>query len=207
MIAIIDYKAGNLTSVLLAFENLGESAEITRDKKTILNADRVVFPGDGAAKSAMRHLQELDLLSTVKAVAAQKTPFLGICIGTQIIMERSEENEGVDCIGIIPGTVTRFTPSDPLNKIPQMGWNNVNFKIIHPLFNTIENGSEFYFIHSYFPVPNESAFVYAETDYADANFASIIGRGNVVATQFHPERSGRIGLKLLENFCNWDGTC
>ena len=207
MVAIIDYKAGNLTSVHLALESLGIPSKITRDRTEIIAADRVVFPGDGAAQSAMKHLEELELLPVVKEVVENGTPFLGICIGTQIIMETSEENNGVDCIGLIPGSVTRFSSKNPFIKIPQMGWNTVNFRTKHPLFAEIENESEFYFIHSYYPVPKEPEFVFAETEYADVTFPSIIGKENVIATQFHPERSGRIGLLMLKNFCNWDGKC
>ncbi len=207
MIAIIDYKAGNLTSVYLAFESLGIDAEVTNDPSTIARASRVVFPGDGAARSAMDHLQELGLTALIPKLVADGKPFLGVCLGTQIILEHSDENDGVDCLGIIPGRVLRFEPSDKMVKIPQMGWNTVTFKVTHPLFDGIDDGSEFYFIHSYFPSPAQACHILGETDYADETFASIMGRENLVATQFHPERSGRIGLQLLENFSRWDGSC
>ena len=122
-------------------------------------------------------------------------------------METSEENNGIQCIGLIPGKVTRFSTSEPLVKIPQMGWNAVDFKCSHPLFKGIENDSEFYFIHSYYPVPDHEKFILGETNYADVNFPSIVGDKNIVATQFHPERSGRIGLNLLKNFSTWNGRC
>ena len=207
MIEIIDYKAGNLTSVQLALEYIGVPCEITSDPKRILSAERVIFPGVGAAAEAMKNLQELDLLEPLKTVVACRVPFLGICLGTQIIFEHSEENGGTPCIGLIPGTVKRFTPSDPACKIPQMGWNAVNFKTAHPLFEGIEDGSEFYFVHSYYPAPSDPAYILGKTAYADVRFASVVGEGNLFATQFHPERSGRIGLKLLENFSRWDGKC
>ena len=207
MIAIIDYKAGNLTSVKLAFESLDVEAQITRDTRTILKADRVVFPGDGAAKSAMEHLEGLALLPTINEVVARGIPFLGICLGTQIILEHSEEDCGVPCIGLIPGTAKRFSPSDRRDKVPHMGWNTVKFRVNHPLFSGIESESEFYFIHSYFPAPKQNDHVFGETEYTNTTFASIIGHHNIIATQFHPERSGRIGLQLLNNFTKWDGKC
>ena len=207
MIAIIDYKAGNLTSVKLALEYIGVECEITSDPAKILSADRVIFPGVGAAAEAMKNIHEMQLLEPMKTVVSNGTPFLGICLGTQVVFEHSEEDGGVDCIGFVPGTVKRFSPSDPMCKIPQMGWNTVNQKISHPLFDGIEDNSEFYFVHSYYPSPSDSTFITGETEYADVRFASAVGCKNLFATQFHPERSGRIGLKLLENFSRWNGKC
>jgi glutamine amidotransferase len=204
MIAIIDYKAGNLKSVYLAFENLGLPSQITRDPEAILAAERVVFPGDGAAGSSMENLRELGLMEVIPEVVKRGTPFLGICVGTQIIFDHSEEDGGVDCLGLIPGRVTRFQTDDPLVKIPQMGWNTIEFCAPHPLFKNIEDESEFYFIHSYYPAPANSGHRLAETEYANARFSSVSGHDNLVATQFHPERSGRIGLQMLKNFANWE---
>lgn len=207
MIAIIDYNAGNLTSVRLALEAIEAPCEITSDPARILAADRVIFPGVGAAAEAMRNLRERGLLDSLRDVVVAGKPFLGICLGTQVIFEFSEEDGGTPCIGIVPGAVKRFTPSDPMCKIPQMGWNAVDFRKPHPLLEGIENGSEFYFVHSYYCAPSDPAYIVGETDYADVIFASVVGKGNLFATQFHPERSGRIGLKLLENFSLWDGKC
>jgi len=207
VIAIIDYKAGNLTSVRLALEYIGVPCEITSDASRISAAERVIFPGVGAAGEAMRNLRELQLIEPLRAVVSSGVPFLGICLGTQVIFEFSEEDGGTPCIGLVPGAVKRFTPSDPMCKIPHMGWNTVRFAAAHPLFSGIEDGSEFYFVHSYYPAPSEAGCVLGETEYADVRFASVVGRDNLFATQFHPERSGRIGLKLLENFSRWDGTC
>jgi glutamine amidotransferase len=207
VIAIIDYNAGNLTSVRLALEAIDAPCEITSDPARILAAERVIFPGVGAAAEAMRNLRERELLDPLRDVVATGKPFLGICLGTQVILEFSEEDGGTPCIGIVPGTVKRFTPSDPMCKIPQMGWNAVDFRKPHPLLEGIENGSEFYFVHSYYCAPSDPAYIVGETDYADAVFASVVGRDNLFATQFHPERSGRIGLKLLKNFSRWDGKC
>jgi len=207
VIAIVDYRAGNLTSVRLALEHLGAPAKITREPSEIATAERVIFPGVGAAGSAMRNLDELGLLDTLREVVAGGTPFLGICLGMQVIFEHSEEDGGVDCLGLVPGKVHKFTPDSPLCKIPQMGWNTVEIVREHPVFASIEDESEFYFVHRYYPVPSASEYVLAETEYAGIRFASVAGKGNLVATQFHPERSGRIGLQLLDNFSRWDGTC
>ena len=205
MIAIIDYRAGNLTSVRLAFESLRADARITSSREDILAADHVVFPGVGAARSAMENLGDLGLVNTITEAAGRQTPFLGICLGAQIILERSEEDDGTDLLGLIPGTVKLFNPSSPYDKIPQMGWNSVSLKVKHPVLEGIEDSSEFYFVHSYYPAPSDPSHVAGTTNYADVDFASVISRGNVVATQFHPEKSGKVGLKLLENFIGWDG--
>ncbi|MCE5315468.1 MAG: imidazole glycerol phosphate synthase subunit HisH [Armatimonadota bacterium] len=207
MIAIVDYKAGNLTSVRLALEYIGAECEVTDNSERILAADRVIFPGVGAAAEAMRNLIEMNMVDTLKSVVASGKPFLGICLGTQIIFEHSDEDGGVDCIGLVPGLVKRFEPSDKICKIPQMGWNTVEFKREHPVFAGIEDKSEFYFVHSYYPSSSDESYIVGETEYAGVRFASAVGKGNLVATQFHPERSGRIGLKLLDNFSKWDGRC
>lgn len=207
MIAIVDYRAGNLTSVRLACESLGLDARVTSDPAEILAAERVIFPGVGAAAAAMANLTELDLADTIAEVVAAGTPFLGICLGTQIICEASEEDGGVTCLGILPGQVIRFRPAQRHFKIPQIGWNAVSWTRPHPVFAGIESGTEFYFVHSYYPAPADAALRLAETEYADVTFASAIGRDNLVATQFHPEKSGRIGLQLLKNFGEWNGQC
>lgn len=207
MIAIVDYKAGNLTSVKFALEHLGVECQITRDPAVIRGADRVIFPGDGAAASAMEHLRELGLLDPLMDVIAKGTPTLGICLGTQVIFDWSDEDGGVPCMGAMPGTVKKFVAPEPLCKIPQMGWNTMRFTRNHPLFEGIEDDSEFYFIHSYYPLPESPDLVMGETHYADATFASAVGRGNLFATQFHPERSGRVGMRLVENFTKWNGQC
>ena len=203
MIAIIDYRAGNLTSVRLAFEALGREAVITDDPARIRAADRVVFPGVGAAGAAMRHLQSLDLAGTIRDVARRGTPFLGICLGTQIILEHSDEDGGTDTLGLLPGRVIRFAPVDRYDKVPHMGWNQVETRAAHPVFEGIAPGTEFYFVHSYYPAPADPACILGTTDYAGVTFASALARGCIVATQFHPEKSGRAGLQLLENFCRW----
>ena len=205
MIAIIDYGAGNLTSVRLGFERLGIIALITSDRFAILDAERVVFPGVGAIGSAMKRIMGLQLIEPLRDVVARGTPFLGICLGTQIIFERSDEDGGIEGLGLLPGAVKLFRRGEGGAKIPQIGWNDVKLKREHPVFKGIKDGSEFYFVHSYYPVPADKQHVLAETEYAGEKFASVIGKDNLVATQFHPERSGKVGLKLLDNFCRWDG--
>jgi imidazole glycerol-phosphate synthase subunit HisH len=205
MIAIVDYKAGNLTSVRLALEAIRIDAEITNNPAVVAQADKVIFPGVGAAGAAMDEVKRLGLDSTLKEFFESGRPFLGICVGTQILLELSEEDGGTPCLGLIPGQVKRFQPTSHYDKIPQIGWNAVHFTRQHPVLDGIEEKSEFYFVHSYYPAPTYPEHRIGETEYADATFASILGRDNLIATQFHPERSGRIGLKLLENFCKWDG--
>ncbi len=205
MIAIIDYNAGNLTSVHLAFEHLGVPSEILRDPTRILAAERVVFPGVGSAGAARRNLDQLGLAGVLATLAARGTPFLGICLGAQIIFDWLEEDGGVQGLGLIPGRVRHFKPSDPRDKVPQIGWNAVSLRRPHPLFAGIENGSEFYFVHSYYPAPSSADQVLGETEYAGTRFASAVSRGSLAATQFHPEKSGRLGLQLLENFSRWNG--
>lgn len=203
MIAIVDYKAGNLTSVKLAFDYLGLQSEITGDAGRILAAERVVFPGVGSAGAAMQHIRALELAAVLKQAIARGTPFLGICLGSQIIFDHSSEDGGTKCLGCLRGVVRRFRPDNPADKVPQIGWNTVAFKSPHPLMAGIENESEFYFVHSYYPVPDEPNIVFGETEYAGVRFASMVVRHNLAATQFHPEKSGRIGLRLLKNFAGW----
>lgn len=207
MIVVIDYKAGNLTSVKLAFEHIGQKAVITDEAEVILAAERVVFPGVGAASSAMDNLTRLGIVGPLREVIAKQVPFLGVCIGMQLLFDGSEEDSGTKCLGLLAGEVKRFQPTDHFCKIPQMGWNAVKIVSEHPLFESIEDESEFYFVHSYYPCPSRGETIIGQTEYAGVNFASVAGRDNIVATQFHPERSGAIGLKLLENFCNWSGKC
>ena len=207
MVVIVDYRAGNLTSVRLAFDALGVPCMVTSDAAAIAAAQRVVFPGVGAAGAAMRDLHGLGLADVIRSVVARGTPFLGICLGTQIIFSRSEEDGGTDCLGIVPGQVRRFAPTDHFDKIPHMGWNAVSFRRRHPLLEGVEDESEFYFVHSYYPDPADPDHIAGTTGYADVRFAAIVARDNLIATQFHPERSGRIGLQLLKNFTQWDGRC
>jgi glutamine amidotransferase len=205
MIAIIDYKAGNLTSVKLAFDALGQANTITSDPAVIRAAERVVFPGVGAAGSAMQNLRDLGIVPVLREVIASGRPFLGICVGTQILFDFSEEDGGTPALGLLSGRVKLFKPVDPRDKVPHMGWNQMRFCRPHPLLKDIADNSDFYFVHSFYPAPVRQEDVIGTTDYAGITFAAMVGRGNVAATQFHAEKSGRIGLKLLENFAKWNG--
>ena len=205
MIAIVDYNAGNLTSVQLALESLQAPAEVCRDPERIRAAERVIFPGVGAAGASMENVQAFGLQNVLCEVIERGTPFLGICVGMQILLTHSEEDGGTDCLGMLDGEVRRFPADIDGCKIPQMGWNTVRFRQKHALFDGIDDNSEFYFVHSYYPAPADSGVTMAETEYASVTFASVAGRDNLVATQFHPEKSGRIGLRFLKNFVTWDG--
>lgn len=203
MIAIIDYRAGNLRSVARALEYLGLECSITGNAREILGAERVIFPGVGAAGKAMETLASLGLDAVIHAVVEKGTPFLGICLGTQIILEESEE-DGARCLGVMPGKARRF-PETGL-KIPHMGWNTLRKCGSHPIFEGVDPSAQFYFVHSFYPDPADESLAVARTSYG-IEFASVIARANVVATQFHPEKSGRPGLALLRNFSLWNGGC
>jgi glutamine amidotransferase len=207
MIGIVDYRAGNLTSVARALENIGETCIVTDDWRVLDGASHIIFPGVGAAGQAMANLRESGLDAHLKRWVQEGRPVLGICIGTQVIFERSEEDDTA-CLGIVPGEVKRF-PADLFQdgrklKIPHMGWNRVAFREGHPVFADIPAEAEFYFVHSYYPVPTDPTWVAGWTDYG-IRFCSAVARANLVAVQFHVEKSGRPGLTLLANFCRWKG--
>ena len=198
MIAIVDYNAGNLRSVKRACDAVGMKSFITQDPAEVLRAGRIVFPGVGAAPSAMETLRATGLDAALQEAYAKGTPILGICLGTQIVLERSEEGD-VPCLGLIEGATVRFRLDAPALKIPHMGWNGVRPLRPHPLLEGIESGDEFYFVHSYYPQPANDSDVCAVTDYG-IPFCCAIGRRNLFATQFHPEKSQRDGLRMLKNF-------
>ncbi len=208
MIAIVDYEAGNLTSVQRALRYLGEESVITHNPSDVLGAERVIFPGVGAAGRAMYDLKRLQLDKALAESYKKGTPILGICIGVQIVMEWSEENDST-CLGLVKGKVRRFpetlkeSDGRPL-KVPHMGWNGVQLLRGHPVLNGIDPASEFYFVHAYYPAPSNPGQIIGETDYG-ITFTSVIGDRNLIAVQFHLEKSGRPGLKILSNFCAWDG--
>ena len=201
MIAIIDYDAGNLKSVEKALEHIGEAAIITRDKKVLLSADHVIFPGVGAFEDAMGKLQKYDLVDTIKEIVAKKTPFLGICLGLQLMVDRSDESENdVEGVGLLPGEILKIPPKDDL-KIPHMGWNSIEIKPGAKLFQGIEQNAYVYFVHSYYLKASNQEDVAATTEYCTKIHASV-EHGNVFACQFHPEKSGEVGLQKLKNFAS-----
>jgi glutamine amidotransferase len=202
MIAIVDYRAGNLTSVARALEHLGHQCEITDQAEKIRAADRVILPGVGAAGATMENLHRLGLDHVLRddVIAAGK-PFLGICIGIQILMERSEEDDA-RCLGVVAGAVRRIPAAvdgRPL-KVPQIGWNQVRQTRAHPIFAGVADHSHFYFVNSYYPVPSDPAVTIATAQHG-VTFCAAIARDNLVATQFHLEKSGAPGLRVLDNFC------
>jgi glutamine amidotransferase len=199
MIAIIDYDMGNLKSVEKAFEKLGAKTAVTRDEKSIKNSSHVVLPGVGAFGACMKNLSSYGLIEPILRTIEDGRPFLGVCLGLQLLFEESEEDGPTKGLGVIKGKVVRFpSPSKEL-KVPHMGWNSIRIKKRSPLLNGIPDGSFFYFVHSYYGRPVDSTVALTETDYG-VGFVSSIARGNVFACQFHPEKSQQPGLKILENF-------
>ncbi len=208
MIAILDYKAGNLTSVMRALDYLGFSCRITNSAEEIRRAERIVFPGVGAAGKSMESLRQLGLDELLRELFSSGVPILGICVGLQVLFDLSEENN-TGCLGILPGQVIKFpekmvSQRGDLLKIPHMGWNKVDFVKNHPVTGDIPKGSEFYFVHSYYPEPAGQDLTIGTTEYG-ITFTSAVACKNLVAVQFHPEKSGKPGLKLLDNFCRWSG--
>lgn len=195
-IVIVDYGAGNLHSVARAVEEQGVRPLITSSARYLDEADGLIVPGVGAAEDTMRNLREHGLVEPIKEYIASGRPFLGVCMGQQALFEYSEENDRQECLGVLPGRIVRL-PDDV--KVPHMGWNRVRIVRRHPIFDGIESGSYFYFVHSYFPQPTDRSVVIGETDYG-VTFASVVARDNVVATQFHPEKSGAAGLRMYGNF-------
>jgi imidazole glycerol-phosphate synthase subunit HisH len=202
MIAIVDYKAGNLASVARALEFLGHRCEITDRPERIRAAERIILPGVGAAGATMENLRALGLEAVLREqVLEARKPFLGICIGIQILLDRSEEDDA-RCLGFVAGRVTRYPNSvdGRLLKVPQIGWNRVRQTRAHPVFAGVPDNTHFYFVNSYYPIPDDPSVVIAESDHG-VTFVAAIARGNLVATQFHLEKSGAAGLKVLDNFC------
>ena len=194
-ITIVDYQAGNLRSVQKALERFGVRPVISSDPKDIEEADGVVFPGQGAAGPAMRNLEARELTEPIKRYIGDGRPFLGVCLGLQLLLEGSDEHDEA-CLGVLPGRVRRL-PSTV--KIPQMGWNSVELSSSHPIFSGVPDGSYFYFVHSYYADPEDSTVVAGTSTYG-LRFASAVARDNLVAVQFHPEKSGATGLRLYASF-------
>lgn len=198
MVAIIDYDAGNIKSVEKALTALGESAVITRDREEILSAEKVILPGVGAFGDAMEKLKRYRLDEVIKEVVARQTPFLGICLGLQLLFESSEETPGVDGLGILEGKIIKI-PDHMGLKVPQIGWNSLKFPNRGKLFQGIDDDSYVYFVHSYYLQAKEPEIVTATTEYAVEIHASV-EKANVFACQFHPEKSSDVGLRILQNF-------
>ena len=198
MIAIIDYDAGNIKSVEKAMISLGEEVVVTRDAQTILNADGVILPGVGAFGDAMEKLHAYGLVEVIHECVKREIPFLGICLGLQLMFESSEETPGVEGLGLLKGKIKRIPAEEGL-KIPHIGWNNLTFPKEGKLFKGLPENSYVYFVHSYYLAAEEETIVAATTEYGTLIHASV-EKGNVFACQFHPEKSSDVGLKILQNF-------
>lgn len=202
MVAIIDYDAGNIKSVEKAFEYLGADTRVTRDPKEIFKADRVVLPGVGAFGDAMNRLKEYDLIPAIREVVSKELPFIGICLGQQLLFDSSEEAEGVKGLGILRGSLRKIPERDAAGnayKIPQIGWNSLNFPNKGRLFKGIDEGAYVYFVHSYYLQAEDRSIVTATTDY-NVQVDASVEAGNVFACQFHPEKSAEVGMQILKNF-------
>jgi glutamine amidotransferase len=207
MLVVVDYGMGNLRSVSKALESLGAAVRVSGDPADVERAKKVVLPGVGAFPAAMRELASRKLVEPIKAAIAAGTPYLGICLGLQLLFERSEEGEGAEGLGVLSGRVRRFVPNGAALKVPHMGWNQVTrtqdagrrTQDACPILRGIQDGSFVYFVHSYYGEPADRSVVALETEYGTP-FASMVWRGNLFATQFHPEKSQVVGLTLLKNF-------
>ncbi len=208
-VAIVDYGMGNLRSVQNAVDSVasaGDKIFLSNDPEQLMTADRIIFPGQGAAKDCMSALQQTGMQQVVLELAKTK-PFLGICMGLQVLMSYSDENGGTNCVGMYPGRVRHFSDvheADTALKIPHMGWNNVRQTRSHPLWNKIPDESMFYFVHSYFVQPEQTGLTIAVSNYG-VDFTAAIASDNIFALQCHPEKSAESGLQFLRNFLQWDG--
>ncbi len=214
-VAVIDYGMGNLHSVAKALEHASESTQtntrvlVTHDHDTILAADHVVLPGVGAIRDCMGEINRLGVDKIVREVIAAGTPFLGVCVGMQALLENSDENEGTECLGVFDGHVHSFASLFKEHaitdlKIPHMGWNQVQQRIDHPMWHNISDCARFYFVHSYYTQPDDTQLIAATSEYG-FEFCVSIARDNIFTTQFHPEKSQHAGLQLYTNFLNWNG--
>lgn len=199
MIAIIDYDAGNLKSVERALQYLGEECIVTRDKEKLLKADKIILPGVGAFGDAMEKLHKFGLVDVIHKLVKENKPFLGICLGLQLMFESSEEGPGVKGLGLLPGKIVKFPEKEGF-KIPHMGWNSIDVKEGSRLFKGVSNNSYVYFVHSYYLQAENENDVAATTEYITHVHASV-EHDNIFACQFHPEKSGDVGLRILKNFC------
>lgn len=220
MLAILDYDAGNIESVRLALRHVGGHPVFVRDAGEADRAERIVFPGVGSAAQCMTHLRERGFDGVLARALQQGKPVLAICIGMQLLFDSSEEDGGRHALGILPGKVRLFRPTDPAMKVPHMGWNHVEMLKLHPLLPESLPGGDYYFVHSYYVEPawndgsvshgegaagREPGVVYGRSGYAGLDFTAMVGRGSLFAAQFHPEKSGEAGLDILQRFLKWDG--
>ena len=197
-VIILDYGAGNLRSVARAVEHVGFNADVSDDPRSLDDADAVIMPGVGAAADTMRNLNEREFSQPLRDYIATGRPFFGVCMGLQALLTVSDEGGDHPCLDVLSGRVRRFERIDGM-KIPHMGWNSVQQVQEHSVFEGIPDGSFFYFVHGYYPDPEDESIVIGRTDYG-LPFASVIAKDNLIATQFHPEKSGRVGLRLYKNF-------
>ena len=203
MIDVIDYRAGNSPSVIYALEHLGLPSRLVSKPEEIAESERLVLPGVGAAAATLASLRESDLVDALtQRVQRDKVPFLGICIGLQVLFEHSEEGN-TPCLGWLPGVVRRFSDDQ---RVPQIGWNEVRFTRSHPVTVKLPDVGHFYFVNSYYADPRDPGDALGLAEYG-VEFASVVARDNFLATQFHAEKSGRLGLRLLAEFASWDGRC
>ncbi len=196
MITVIDYGAGNLRSVTNALTKLGYQSRVTSKPSEVLDGTAIIFPGVGAAGDTMRSLRESGMAEAIRRLVAERRPLFAICVGMQVLLSSTEEGGWHECLNIIPGVVRRL-PSGL--KVPHMGWNQVKQRVTHPIFKGIPDEANFYFVHSYYPAPEDNSVVAGTTEYG-VSICSAIIKGNLVATQFHPEKSGELGLKMYDNF-------
>ena len=203
MIAIVDYDAGNIKSVEKALQFLGQEPVVTRGKETLLQAEKVIVPGVGAFGDAMGKMHQYGLVEVLREIAAKGTPLLGICLGLQLFFESSEETPGVEGLGLLPGKIVRIPDKEGF-KIPHMGWNSIQINPASRLLKGIEEGAYVYFVHSYYLQAENEADVAATTDYV-VNIHAAAEHENIFATQFHPEKSGEVGLNMLRRFAQWKG--
>jgi glutamine amidotransferase len=198
-VVVVDYGAGNLRSVARAVAHAGREPAVSSDPRDVGRADALIVPGVGAAADTMRNLKASGMVEPVRDYIASGRPFFGVCMGQQALLSVSEEGGEHECLGIIPGRVKRLPGGQ---KVPHMGWNRVHQRVAHPIFEGIPDDSYFYFVHSYYPQPDDESVVAGETEYG-VTFPSVLARDNIVATQFHPEKSGEMGLRMYHNFLAW----
>ena len=203
MIVIIDYDAGNLRSVQRACEKVGIMSEVSSDPERVLSAEKIIFPGVGSAESAVETLKKRGLDNAIVDFFQAGKPILGICLGLQILLDHTEEGNK-KCLGMVSGACERFKFSDRSLKIPHIGWNDIQINFKHPVIEKINNGDQFYFVHSYYAKLVHEEEIVSYTEYGNMKFCSVLAKDNLFATQFHLEKSGELGLKILKSFGDWN---